>query len=281
MKRIPEGKIVFLSTEFLYLSKDAEPISIALCTEEGKSLSTELHFDAEKASDWVKAYVIPNLKMVSRFSKEQARTRLLDWLNYVRENQRVVIVSDCVINYDWILFCDLLDNQLPGFIYYTPLDLSTMLWMRGIAPDISREEFFGLDPRGENHTAAWNAQVIGACFKKLMELEDAPAYLIDSPLDDSPVIVPKAVETPTSHTGSLRKPEEEQECLLKSFLYEEICAKVVVALEDNEFLQPKETDTFIDAAARKAVVQISEHLGFLAAHRVIERLGDLALTKEQ
>lgn len=260
MTRIPEGKIVFLDTEFTALSKDAELISISLCSED-RSVYLELDFDEEKASDWVKEHILPNLKLSWRFSKKDARNRILDWLEYTREGQRVIIVSDC-LSYDWVLFCDLFNNQLSDFIYYIPLDLSTMFWMHGIDPDISREGFAGMDSGGKKHQADWDARVIQACFKKLMAMESSVStgLVVNPPLDPEPV--EPSPEEPVEETCPL---EEVWQAAWKRIKY---------ALHKDCQLQPSELDDLSDKIALAAQEMLIGSMATEIGLRMEEKIGE-------
>lgn len=258
MTRIPEGKIVFLDTEFTDLSKEAELISLSLCTDD-KSIYLELAFAEEKASDWVKEHILPNLKLSWRFSKKDVRNRILDWLEYTREGQQVIIVSDC-LSYDWVLFCDLFNNQLPDFIYYIPLDLSTMFWMRGIDPDIFREGFAGMDSEGKKHQADWDAKVIQACFKKLMAMESSAStgLVVNPPLDPEPV------------EPSPEEPAEET-CPLEE-VWQMAWERVKHALRKDDMVQPSVLDSLSDKIAILALENLAASMATEIGLRMEEKI---------
>jgi len=75
--------------------------------------------------------------------------------------------SDCLA-YDWVLFNDLFGHafNIPKNVYYIPFDICTLFKLKGIDPDINREEFAGM--QGAKHNALHDAKVIKACYEKLM-----------------------------------------------------------------------------------------------------------------
>jgi len=61
---------------------------------------------------------------------------------------------------------------LPPFIYYIPFDLSTLLKIKGIDPDINREDFAGKieSPiKYSKHNSLHDALIIKACVEKLLK----------------------------------------------------------------------------------------------------------------
>lgn len=94
------------------------------------------------------------------------RERLLDWLN---QWTLVEMWSDC-LSYDWVLFNNLFGSALdiPTSVCYIPFDICTLFKVKGIDPDINREEFSGLTAESDRkHNALYDAQVIKACYEKL------------------------------------------------------------------------------------------------------------------
>jgi hypothetical protein len=76
--------------------------------------------------------------------------------------------SDCLA-YDWVLFNNLFGTafDIPKNVYYIPFDICTLFKIKGLDPDINREEFAGLD--GPKHNALHDALVIKACYEKLVK----------------------------------------------------------------------------------------------------------------
>ena len=57
---------------------------------------------------------------------------------------------------------------LPEKIHYIPFDICTLMKIKGVDPDINRENFAGI--QGKKHTALHDAKVIKGCYEKLMEM---------------------------------------------------------------------------------------------------------------
>lgn len=164
---------VFFDTEFTHLGKDADLISIGMVDISGtREFYRELRYDTRKESAWVRDNVVPLLKG-GHLTKDRAANFVHGYLWGLHESSRktVLMVSDCLA-YDWILFCDLFGGaeKLPKFIYYIPLDLSTLFAANRIDMDVSREKFSGIDPAYAKlkHNAAYDARVIRRCFLELM-----------------------------------------------------------------------------------------------------------------
>jgi hypothetical protein len=78
--------------------------------------------------------------------------------------------SDCYA-YDWVLLCDVFGGafRIPDCVYYIPFDLSTLLKLRGIDPDINREAYAERTSDWK-HNALWDARIIKACYEKALML---------------------------------------------------------------------------------------------------------------
>jgi len=93
----------------------------------------------------------------------------------------VEIWSDCLA-YDWVLFNDIFGHafNIPKNIYYIPFDICTLFKMKGVDPDIDREEFADgwISTEGKlinpdlinKHNALWDAIIIKACYDRLIEM---------------------------------------------------------------------------------------------------------------
>lgn len=187
---------IFFDTEFTGLHQNTTLISIGLVSEDGESFYAELtDFDRRQVDQWIQENVIDRLMLLDgigyadekdmRVSGPRAKVEhyLRKWLTHQstknavygdmrnvfpdRHPQKLEIWSDCYA-YDWVLFCDLFGGALniPDCVYYIPFDLSTFFKVKGIDPDISREEFTGL-VGGDKHNALWDAEVIKACYDKM------------------------------------------------------------------------------------------------------------------
>lgn len=188
---------IFFDTEFTGLHQKTTLISIGCVSEDGDTFYAELtDYDYDQVDEWLQSNVIDNLSIPSRLVSADDKDMLVSgdkatvhhyldkWLkeqstkNAVygdmrnvfpdRHPQTLEMWSDCYA-YDWVLFCELFGGALhvPTYAYYIPFDLSTLLKVRGIDPDINREEYAEISD-GNKHNALWDAKVIRACYAKAM-----------------------------------------------------------------------------------------------------------------
>lgn len=182
---------IFFDTEFTGLHQHTTLISIGLVTENGREFYAEFtDYDKSQIDDWLQENVIanliykPNKKNENWAYTDGAHTgRLGDRKYIVQELEKwldglvkpVEMWSDCLA-YDWVLFCQLWDGALkvPKWIYHIPFDISTLFKIKGVDPDINREEFALSSPSGDvpenKHNALWDAKAIKACYEKLIEV---------------------------------------------------------------------------------------------------------------
>lgn len=189
----------FFDCEFTGLHQNTTLISIGCVAEDGAQFYAELDEELPQLDEWVQENVVDHLwsrnpdgsTMLSPpyvdyvlGKKADITEALRVWLheqsikNAVygdmrnvwpdRHPQTLEMWSD-VLAYDWVLFCDLFGGAfgVPEFVYYIPFDLATLFKVKGIDPDIDREEFSGL-AGGTKHNALWDATVIRACYWKVM-----------------------------------------------------------------------------------------------------------------
>ena len=170
---------VFFDTEFTGLHKETTLISIGMISEDGKKFYAELtDYDKSQVDDWLQKNVIDNLHgsdtdddysvptYYFKGDKDFVAEKMKKWFSQFWE---VEIWSDCLA-YDWVLFNDLFGHafNIPENVYYIPFDICTLFKVKGIDPDISREEFSGME--GNKHNALYDAEVIKVCYEKMMEL---------------------------------------------------------------------------------------------------------------
>lgn len=176
----------FFDTEFTGLHKDTTLISIGVAYENGCYFYAELtDYDKYQINDWLQNNIIDNLILgdlkenTIRFN-EGMQTKYVKgtidfvakeldyWHQYLFHTEQIEMWSDCLA-YDWVLFNHLYGHafDIPDNIYYIPFDICTLFKIKGIDPDINREEFSGID--GNKHNALHDAKVIKACYDKLME----------------------------------------------------------------------------------------------------------------
>ncbi|WP_079709789.1 3'-5' exoribonuclease domain-containing protein [Paraliobacillus ryukyuensis] len=176
---------IFFDTEFTGLHQNTTLISIGLISEDGRTFYAELNdYDNEQIDDWLQENVIDNL-IYNEWNDLRIKTPVWGTNDYVvKDNKKLVselleswlkqwdeveIWSDC-LSYDWVLFNQLFSHafNIPKNIYYIPFDICTLFKIKGVDPDINREEFAGID--GDKHNALHDAKVIKTCYEKLITL---------------------------------------------------------------------------------------------------------------
>lgn len=180
---------VFFDTEFTGLHQNTTLISIGMVAENGKEFYAEFSdYDKNQVDEWIENNVLNNLIVnpdrkfyqrvtdnvsIYRGTSEYIKAMLEDWLE---QFEKVEMWSDC-LSYDWVLFNQLFGHafNIPKNIYYIPFDICTLLKMKGVDPDINREEFaeglIDLIPGAKplKHNAIWDAKIIKACYERLMK----------------------------------------------------------------------------------------------------------------
>jgi hypothetical protein len=167
---------IFFDTEFTGLHRNTTLISIGLITETGEGFYAEFNdYDKHQINGWLQDNVIDNLILKDDMltTNDNQTIYVKGDTNFIKNHlekwlskfDNIEMWGD-VISYDWILFTNLFDNSiLPNNIYYIPFDLSTLLKVKGVDPDISREEFVSLS--GDKHNSLWDAIIIKKCYDKL------------------------------------------------------------------------------------------------------------------
>lgn len=189
---------IFFDTEFTGLHKDTTLISIGLVAENGQSFYAELNdYDESQIDGWLQGNVINNLlfkfsdavlyresdknkELIAINTKNNKNVVAYELSKWLEQFDTVEIWSDC-LSYDWVLFNDLFGHafNIPKNVYYIPFDICTLFKVKGIDPDISREEFAGLS-KGAKHNALHDAIVIKACYEKMMNVSDPDSAAIAS-----------------------------------------------------------------------------------------------------
>lgn len=170
---------IFFDCEFTGLHQGTTLISIGLVAENEMTFYAEFtDYDKLQIDPWLQDNVIANLsgngpqgtcsptELFVTGTRLEIRGYLEAWL---KQFGSVEMWSD-YLAYDWVLFCQLWGSALevPKYIYYIPLDLSTFFKVRGINPDIHRETFAGVKAV-RKHNALHDAKVIKACYLRLIE----------------------------------------------------------------------------------------------------------------
>ena len=177
---------IFFDTEFTGLHQYTTLISIGLISECGKTFYAEFtDYDKTFIGQWLQENVINNLTLKDNIElnpygfglyKNKNYTLILDTSRVIAKEltewlsqfEHIEIWSDC-LSYDWVLFNQLFGGafKIPKNIYYIPFDICTLFKVKGIDPDISREEFIDYKIDGNKHNALYDAKVIKACYEKL------------------------------------------------------------------------------------------------------------------
>ena len=183
---------LYFDTEFTGLHKETTLISIGIISEEGDKFYAELtDYSRDQVDTWINENVIANLVLSGKVktndnilykNKETSDKYSISCrgdIHYVSDElkrwieqfDKIEMWSDCLA-YDWVLFNHLFGHafNLPKNIYYIPFDICTLFKIKGIDPDISREEFINNSVKGKKHNSLYDAKVIKACYEKLIEI---------------------------------------------------------------------------------------------------------------
>ena len=183
---------IFYDFEMTGLHQKTTPISLGMVTEEGQQFYAEfIDYDKEQITPWVKENVINQLVLVpnppgmstawGKFLGPSSKYTMVGYhqaianmvAEWLKQFNFVEMWGD-VQPHDWMLFCELFPipnndtaERLPRNVYYIPFDLATLMKIKGVDPDISREEFSGIKGK---HNALRDAFMIMACYDKLRHL---------------------------------------------------------------------------------------------------------------
>ena len=155
---------VFFDTEFTGLHKYTTLMSIGLIDEDGRTFYAELSdYDPTQLDNWLNDNVVANFTGENTRTKQTLKLDLQEWFSAY---ESVEIWSDCLA-YDWVLFNDIFGGafDIPKNIYYIPFDICTLMKIKGVDPDINREEYAGMT--GSKHNALHDALVIKKCYEQL------------------------------------------------------------------------------------------------------------------
>jgi len=160
---------VFFDTEFTGLHKNTTLMSIGLVDMDGRTFYAELSdYDQYQVDSWLAENVVANFTGEKLLTTPMLATELAEWLS-VYDN--VEIWSDCLA-YDWVLFNNIFGTafDIPKNVYYIPFDLCTLMKLKGVDPDINREDFAMVIKKGAKHNALHDAIVIRACYERLEKM---------------------------------------------------------------------------------------------------------------
>lgn len=178
---------VFIDLEFTGLHQHTTIISIGMISEHGHMFYGEFdHYNKTQVDEWIQANVIVNLGFPDidgvtfrRGTNYQMTKSIENWLSMIgcHYHNKAEFWGDCIA-WDWVLFCELFGGglHLPDHINYIPRDIATLFDIKGIDPDINREEFseindtYWVDMGITKHNALWDAKAIKLCYDKLIKL---------------------------------------------------------------------------------------------------------------
>lgn len=175
----------FFDTEFTQLVPNTTLISIGIVAENGKEFYAETtDYDRALVDGWIEENVLANLLLndfdevneqvgaltMVKGDSEMVGLQLQAWLNSF---DKVEMWSD-VMHYDMYLFQGLLGGAfgVPSHVDYIGYDISTVMKMLNLDPDMSREAFIDKPIEGVKHNSLYDARVIQACYHKLQRNRD-------------------------------------------------------------------------------------------------------------
>jgi len=171
---------LFFDTEFTGLRQNTSLISLGIVDDDDRMFYAVFNdYKKDQVDEWIQENVINNLDIdyntISRDvnivhgDTKKITEALENWLDYYGEADYIKIWSDCLA-YDWVLFNELFGGALkiPPNIYYISFDIATLMEIKGVDPDINREQFTGMENNSNKHNALFDAIVIKKCYEKLM-----------------------------------------------------------------------------------------------------------------
>ena len=181
---------IFFDTEFTGLHQNTTLISLGAITEKDHSFYAEFtDYDRLQVDEWVSQNVIQNLilRLNPGIELKLGHDRNLDqieaigptsfiancFVDWLRDlgDSTYEMWSDCLA-YNWVLFNQMWGHafNIPKCISYIPFDICTLFKLKGIDPDVGREEFAERKPEGklQKHNSLWDALMIKLCYEKLM-----------------------------------------------------------------------------------------------------------------
>lgn len=148
---------LFFDMEFTGLHQKTTPISLGVVSENNRTFYAEFtDYDVNQVDSWINANVIEHLilkdlsipqiaekntynQVYYKGNKDAVAHRFLRWLKDLGHT-KYEFWGDC-LSYDWVLFTQLFGGALniPNNIYYIPYDISSLLKLMNMDPDITRE----------------------------------------------------------------------------------------------------------------------------------------------
>lgn len=173
--------LVFINMQFTSLDSNCSPVSIGLVDMDGNSFYAEFEtYDPMLMDPWAmqnlpSALIVANPSMTINADevvigdKDAVVMGLTRWF----ERYTSVELWGDAKDYAIVGFDELFGgwHNRPTNINHTSYDITTYMRVKGVDPDISREEFVGETINGLRNNALYNARLIKAAYEKLLDMD--------------------------------------------------------------------------------------------------------------
>jgi len=179
--RLPRMKRVFFDTEFTRGGQNTTLVSIGFVSECGRNLYLELSdYESTQVTPWLEKNILSLLEG-NKVTTLEARKIIEDWFNQIAPDQKIQLISagkemDSILLYNiWgevapeSTLRSWHDRLPPQICQKTHVDLDTIFLLNGIDPLIDRAAFAEADISGKRHNALYDAQVVKACWDKMLK----------------------------------------------------------------------------------------------------------------
>jgi hypothetical protein len=142
---------IYFDFEFTDLNKNCYPLQVSFRSDNNATFNAIFKDNLNKpCSDFVKQNILPKLEDKIKSPQDNIfvgdtysiKSKIESFLDQFREQAIIYFVADVPV-FDWILLTDLI--KLPSNASYIVLDLATLLFAKGIDPDIPRNKIFKVD----------------------------------------------------------------------------------------------------------------------------------------
>ena len=177
--------IIFMDGEFTELNENGTKfISIALIKPKGeKYYAINSEYNSEKCSEWVQENVLIPLYIQTISGDVRNKCNALNFHKLIGKSEKQIateirnfvgdekpyLIAD-VNQFDWMGICGLFGIYNIPF-HYIPIDFASILWSKGIDPDVDRIEFArknGIDVSNfKKHNALDDTRVLKALYEKM------------------------------------------------------------------------------------------------------------------
>jgi len=177
--------ITFMDGEFTELNeKGTQFISIALVKPNGEYYyAINSDYNAKKCTEWVKENVLIPLYTQTVHGDQRNKFDALDFHKTYGKSEKQIaeeikkfvddlkpyLIAD-VNQFDWMGICALFGVWDVPF-FYIPIDFASILWGKGIDPNVNREELakdYGINISNfKKHNALDDASVLKALYEKI------------------------------------------------------------------------------------------------------------------